>query len=193
MFQAIERDRSEASQSSPDCLHSNRIDRLVAYFFSGKLETFLYSEGSGHSIQNFTSLLLFSPRMQITASLSFFTFLHWRRKWQLTPVFLPGESQGQGSLADCRLWGRTESTRLKRLSSSSRQQRWTPKCHALTRTLSSLSSRGHKVIHNWVQQRSCDLRSLSGVSDRVKHFSGVSQRLKFKNYWTSSLWRPLSH
>ena len=29
-----------------------------------------------------------------------FTFMHWRRKWQPTPVFLPGESQG---------WGRTES------------------------------------------------------------------------------------
>ena len=29
-------------------------------------------------------------------SLSFFTFMHWRRKWQPTPVFLPGESQGRG-------------------------------------------------------------------------------------------------
>ena len=37
-----------------------------------------------------------------------FTFTHWRRKWQPTPVFLPGESQGQGSLVGCRLWGRTE-------------------------------------------------------------------------------------
>ena len=38
-----------------------------------------------------------------------FTFKHWRRKWQPTPVFLPGESQGPGSLVGCRLWGRTES------------------------------------------------------------------------------------
>ena len=30
-----------------------------------------------------------------TTSLSLFTFMHWRRKWQPTPVFLPGESQGQ--------------------------------------------------------------------------------------------------
>ena len=37
------------------------------------------------------------------------TFTHWGRKWQPTPVFLPGESQGQGSLVGCRLWGRTES------------------------------------------------------------------------------------
>ena len=38
-----------------------------------------------------------------------FTFMHWRRKWQPTPVLLPGESQGRGSLVSCRLWGRTES------------------------------------------------------------------------------------
>ena len=43
------------------------------------------------------------------SSLSLFTFMHWRRKWQPTPVFLPGESQGQGSLVGCRLWGRIES------------------------------------------------------------------------------------
>ena len=42
-------------------------------------------------------------------SLSLFTFLHWRRKWQPTPVFLPRESQGWGSLVGCHLWGRTES------------------------------------------------------------------------------------
>ena len=41
-------------------------------------------------------------------SLSLFTFMHWRRKWQPTPVFLPGEFQGRGSLVGCHLWGRTE-------------------------------------------------------------------------------------
>ena len=44
-----------------------------------------------------------------TTSLSLFTFRHWRRKWQPTPVFLPGESQGWGSLVGCCLWGRIES------------------------------------------------------------------------------------
>ena len=43
-------------------------------------------------------------------SLSLFTLMHWRRKWQPTPVFLPGESQG---------WGRTESDTTEWLSSSS--------------------------------------------------------------------------
>ena len=42
-------------------------------------------------------------------SLSLFPFMHRRRKWQPTPVFLPGESQGRGSLVGCRLWGRAES------------------------------------------------------------------------------------
>ena len=42
-------------------------------------------------------------------SLSLFTFMHWRRKWQPTPVFLPGESQGQRSLVGGCLWGCTES------------------------------------------------------------------------------------
>ena len=38
-------------------------------------------------------------------SLSLFTFMHWRRKWQPTLVFFPGESKGWGSLVGCRLWG----------------------------------------------------------------------------------------
>ena len=45
--------------------------------------------------------------------LSDFTFtFHFHaleKEWQPTPVFLPGESRGQGSLVGCRLWGRTES------------------------------------------------------------------------------------
>ena len=34
---------------------------------------------------------------------------YWRRKWQPTPVFLPGESHGQRSLVGYSPWGRTES------------------------------------------------------------------------------------
>ena len=41
--------------------------------------------------------------------LSMHACMHWRRKWQPTSVFLPGESQGLGSLVGCRLWGCTES------------------------------------------------------------------------------------
>ena len=54
--------------------------------------------------QEYTELYKTEGRTQ----LSDFTFKHWRRKWQPTPVFLPGESQGRGSLVGCSLWGRTE-------------------------------------------------------------------------------------
>ena len=55
------------------------------------------------------SMGLLRVRHDWATSLSLFTFMHWRRKWQPTPVFLPGESQGWGSLVGCCLWGRTES------------------------------------------------------------------------------------
>ena len=52
-------------------------------------------------------------------SLSLFTFMHWRRKWQPTPVFLPGESQGRRAWW-ATVYGVAQSwTRLKRLGSGS--------------------------------------------------------------------------
>ena len=44
------------------------------------------------------------------------------KKWQSTPVFLPGESQGQGSLVGCCLWGRTELDTTE--ATSQQQQQW---------------------------------------------------------------------
>ena len=58
---------------------------------SGRLQS-MGSSRVGHLLSNFT-----------------FTFMHWRRKWQPTPVFLPGESQGWRGLVGCCLWGCTES------------------------------------------------------------------------------------
>ena len=65
-------------------------------------------------------------------SLSLFTFMHWRRKWQPTPVFLPGESQGwePGGLPSM---GSHSRTRLKRLSSSSSRKTATGFTCGLTR------------------------------------------------------------
>ena len=78
-------------------------------------------------------------------SLSLFTFMHWRRKWQPTPVFLPGESQGRGSLVGCCLWGRTES---------------------------DTSMGSHRVGHDWsnlAAAAACSLLSLQSLSS-VKIF-----------------------
>ena len=92
-------------------------------------------------------------------SLSLFTFLHWRRKWQPTPVFLPGESQRQWAP----VYGVAQSqTRLKRLSSSSSscyyllvwRMKWQPTPVFLLgesyeqRSLVGYSSRGHRVGHD---------------------------------------------
>ena len=46
----------------------------------------------------------------------------WRRKWQPTPMFLPGESQGRQSLVGCRLWGRTESDTTEAMLHQQQQQ-----------------------------------------------------------------------
>ena len=63
-------------------------------------------DGEPGGLQSMGSLRVGHDR---ATSLSLFTFMHWRRKWQPTPVFLPGESQGQRSLLGFCLWGRTES------------------------------------------------------------------------------------
>ena len=71
-------------------------------------------------------------------SLSLFTFLHWRRKWQPTPVFLPGESQGRGRLVGCRLWGHTE---LDTTEATQQQQQQLLGRKAMTNLDSILKSR----------------------------------------------------
>ena len=51
----------------------------------------------------FTLLVFREKHIKITMRCQY-----WRRKWQPTPVFLPGESRGQSSLVGCCPWGRTE-------------------------------------------------------------------------------------
>ena len=59
--------------------------------------------GQNWATNTFTFILNNFSKSQThwATSLSLFTFMHWRRKWQPTPVFLPGESQGR-----CYLWSR---------------------------------------------------------------------------------------
>ena len=91
-------------------LSLNFSTRLSSQFFINYVPIDIYSilswtEEPGR-LQSMGSLRV---QHDWATSLSIFTFVHWRKKWQPTPVFLPRESQGQGSLVDCRLWGRTES------------------------------------------------------------------------------------
>ena len=84
---------------------SNHVEKAMAPHSSTLAWKIPWMEEPG-GLQSMQSLRV---RHDWTTSLSLFTFMHWRRKWQPTPVFLPGESQGRGSLVGCRLWGRTES------------------------------------------------------------------------------------
>ena len=72
----------------------------------------LLSMGShrvGHDWSDLAAATMLRVGHDWVTSLSLFTFMHWRSKWQPTPVFLPGESQGRRSLVGCHLWGWTES------------------------------------------------------------------------------------
>ena len=68
------------------------------------------------------SIGLLRVRYDWVTSLSLFTFMHWRRKWQPSPVFLPGESQGWGCLVGCCLWGCKESDTTE--ATQQQQQPW---------------------------------------------------------------------
>ena len=66
----------------------------------------IQGEGNGTPLQYYG---VAKNQTQLSDFTFTFHFHAWRRKWQPTPVFLPGESQGQGSLVGCHLWDHTES------------------------------------------------------------------------------------
>ena len=82
------------------CRQMHKTEKALAPHSSTLAWKIQWMEEPG-GLQSMGSLRATSP--------SLFTFMLWRRKWQPTPVFLPGESQGRGSLVGCGLWGRTES------------------------------------------------------------------------------------
>ena len=81
------------------------IWKMLSYYSSTLAWKIPWTEGPG-GLRSMGSLRV---GHDWATSLSLFTFMNWRRKWQATPVFLPGESQGRGSLVGCCLWGHTES------------------------------------------------------------------------------------
>ena len=88
------------------------------------------------------------PKSRIGQSNFTFTFMHWRRKWQLTPLFLPGESQGRGSLVGCRLWGRTGSDTTEVIQQQQQQQQY---ANGLPRWLSGKLPAMQETPDIWVQ------------------------------------------
>ena len=133
-------------------------------------------------------------------SLSLFTFMHWRRQWQPTPVFLPGKSQGRRSLVGC-LYGVAQSrTRLMWLSSSSKLWQsilnnqsfihsthisWKPTmCHVRCSALD-----GQLQTHWWTipcSQCSLLLSFLPSLEGKSGHESGGERDVPwlFKSFWS---------
>ena len=83
----------------------NHLEKAMATHSSTLPWNIPWTEEPGRPPQ---SMGLLRVRHDWATSLSLFTFMHWRRKWQPTLVFLPEESQGWGTLVGCRLWGHTE-------------------------------------------------------------------------------------
>ena len=86
-------------------ISSNLLEKAMAPHSSTLAWKITWTEGPGR-LQSMGSLRV---GHDWATSLSLFTFMFWRRKWQPTPVFLPGESQGRRGLVGSCLWGHTES------------------------------------------------------------------------------------
>ena len=98
-------------------------------------------------------------------SLSLFTFMHWRRQWQPTPVFLPGESQRRGSLVGCRLWGHTESDTTEATAAAA-----VPKCNRKEKT----TSKYHEIYHECINVGQKQLRKVNKDFKVKSPWSGAS-------------------
>ena len=114
-------------------------------------------------------------RQDSATSLSLFTFLHWRRQWQPTPVFLPGESQGWGSLVGYHLWGHTESDTTEATQQQQQQQgtktlnKW--KTNYLMKQ-SSFQREAHGLIALRTREAG-QVRKLLRLGDHLRHVKGM--------------------
>ena len=95
---------SEYNLNTPNSLSSEKAMAPYSSTLAWKIP-WMEEPGRLQSMGSLSQIRL-SDFSDLATSLSLFTFMHWRRKWQPTPVFLPRESQGQGSLVGCRLWSR---------------------------------------------------------------------------------------
>ena len=121
-------------------------------------------------------------------SLSLFTFMHWRRKWKPTPVFLPGESQGRGSLVGCRRRVGESQTRLKRLSSSSSSNTYMY-CfieQVLTYYVPSWVQRTWRLIKHSPLPFRCAVHTLSGAHHLVKETEQKTHISRYPSTWDMS-------
>ena len=103
----------------------------------------------------------------LESSLSLFTFMHWRRKQQPTPVFLPGESHGRGSLVGCCLWGRTE---LDTTEATQLQQQKENKCVSIIQIADLFYSSGITFMNTLLQESTLRIQASHALSEKGLYF-----------------------
>ena len=86
----------------------------VGHDWTTSLSLFTLYRSYGSAVKN-------PPAVQETSFIPWFRKIPWRRKWQLTPVFLPGKSHGEQSLAGYRPWVYKESDTTEWLKNNKQQ------------------------------------------------------------------------
>ena len=94
--------------------------------------------------------------------------MHWRRKWQPTPVFLPGESQGWGSLLGCGLWGRKESDTTEATAAAA--------SHASKVTLKILQARLQQYVNHELPDVQTGFRKGRGTTDQTANIHWIIEK-----------------
>ena len=128
--------------------------------------------------------------------------MHWRRKWQPTPVFLPGESQGRGAWWAA-VYGVAQSrTRLKRLSSNSSSSSVAQSCLTLCNPMNSEHQASLSITDSWSSLRLTSIESvmpsshlilyrrlllLPPIPPSIRVFSNESTfHMRWPKYWSFS-------
>ena len=99
------RKESETTEWLTHHHHHQIVDQVSELILLGLIIFLWYDGGTGFLVAQMVKNL---PTMQETWVQSLVGKTSWRREWQCTPVFLPGESHGQGSLEGYRPQGHKE-------------------------------------------------------------------------------------
>ena len=122
-------------------------------------------------------------------SLLLFTFMHWRRQWQPTPVFLPGESQGRGSLVGCHLWGHRVRHDWSDLAAA-------VAAHNSKVMLKILQARLQQCVNRELPDSKAGFRKGRGTRDQIANICWIMEKARvpekhlFLLYWLCKIFWP---
>ena len=116
------------------------------------------------------SMGLLRVRHNWLTSFSLSAFMHWRRKWQPTPVFLPGESHGRRSLVGCSPWGRTES--------DTTEATWQQAAHTSKVMLKILQARLQQYVNGGLPEVQTKFREGRGTRNQIVNTRWIIEKAR---------------